>query len=55
MEQLTLQKLGGIGLRVHRKDAISQDTEDPIQKAWMQNLCCKVKKFECINALCPLE
>ena len=33
MEQLTLQKLGGIGLLVYRKDIISQDTETYIQEA----------------------
>ena len=33
MEQLTLKKLGGIGLRVYRKDTISQDTEVQIQEA----------------------
>ena len=33
MEQLTLQSLGGIGLRVCKKDAISQDREAQIQEA----------------------
>ena len=55
MEQLILQRLGRIGLRVYGKDTISQDTETQIQEAWMQNLCCKVKKFKCINALCLLK
>ena len=50
MEQLTLRSLRGIGLRVYRKHTISQDTE-----AKMQNLRCKVKIFECINALCLLK
>ena len=30
MEQLILQRLGGIGLRVYGKDTISQDTEAQI-------------------------
>ena len=33
MEQLTLQRLGGIGLRVYGKETISQDTEAQIQEA----------------------
>ena len=33
MEQLTLQRLGGIGLLVYGKDAISQNTEGQIQEA----------------------
>ena len=33
MEQLTLQRLGGIGLRVCAQDTISQDTEAQIQEA----------------------
>ena len=33
MEQLTLQRLGGIGLRVYKKEAISQDREAQIQEA----------------------
>ena len=33
MEQLTLQRLGGIGLWVYGKDTISQDTEAQIQEA----------------------
>ena len=33
MEQLTPQKLGGIGLRVYGKDTISQDTEAQTQEA----------------------
>ena len=55
MEQLTQQRLGGIGLRVYGKDTISQDTEAQIQEALMRNLCCKVKKFKCVNALCLLK
>ena len=33
MEQLTLQRLGGIGLRVNGKDTVSKDTEVQIQEA----------------------
>ena len=33
MEQLILQRLGGIGRRVYGKDTISQDTETQIQEA----------------------
>ena len=33
MEQLTLQRLGGTGLRVYKKDAISEDREAQIQEA----------------------
>ena len=33
MEQLTLQMLGGIGLRVYGKDTVRQDTEAQIQEA----------------------
>ena len=33
MEQLTLQRLGGIGLRVYGKDTICQETESQIQEA----------------------
>ena len=32
MEQLTLQRLGGIGLRVYGKGTTIQDTEDQIQE-----------------------
>ena len=34
MEQLTQQRLGGIGLRVYGKDTISQDTEAQIREAY---------------------
>ena len=33
MEQLTLQRLGDIGLRVYGKDTISQDAEAEIEEA----------------------
>ena len=33
MEELTLQRLGGIGLWVYGKGTISQDTEAQIQDA----------------------
>ena len=33
MEQLTLQRLGGIGLRVYGKDTTSQDTKAQIEEA----------------------
>ena len=33
MEQLTLQRLGGLGLQVYGKDAISQDIENQIEEA----------------------
>ena len=50
MEQLTLQRLGGVDLGAYGKDTISQDS--PCCKV---NPCCKVKKFECINALWVLK
>ena len=33
MEQLTLQRLGGTGVRGYIKDTVSQDTEAQIQEA----------------------